>query len=121
MDSITLSNMIFFAYHGVLPEEQRIGQRFQADVKLYLDLAPAGQTDDLRLTVNYAQAYEVVKRIMDNRKFQLIEALAEAVARELLGSFLQVQQVDVTIRKPAAPVAGILDYAEVAISRKRSL
>lgn len=120
MDSITLRNMIFFAYHGVLPEEQQLGQRFQADVTLYLDLGPAGRTDDLNLTVNYAQVYDTVKRITENRKFQLIEALAEAVAGQLLESFPQVDKVDVTIRKPAAPVAGIFDYAEVAISRARS-
>lgn len=119
MDRITLKNMVFFGYHGVLPAEGELGQRFQIDVDLGLHLAPAGQADDLNLTVSYAAVFAIVKDITENRRFQLIEALAETVAGEILSRF-PVEQVAVTVRKPSAPVAGIFDYAEVAITRVKS-
>lgn len=118
MDRISLKNMVFFGYHGVLPAEQELGQRFMIDVCLHTDLAPAGQSDDLALTVNYAEVYDIVRDIAENRRFKLIEALAEEIAGSILRRFL-VGQVAVTVRKPSAPVAGILDYAEVSIVRSK--
>ena len=119
MDRISLKNMVFFGYHGVLPAEQELGQRFMIDVCLYTDLAPAGKSDDLTQTVNYAEVYDVVKDITENRRFKLIEALAEEIAGHILDRF-PVQQVAVTVRKPSAPVAGIFDYAEVSVTRAKS-
>lgn len=118
MDRISLKNMVFFGYHGVLPAEQELGQRFMIDVCLHTDLAPAGQADDLALTVNYAEVYDIIKDITENRRFKLIEALAQQIAAVILESF-PVQKVAVTVRKPSAPVAGILDYAEVSIVRSK--
>ena len=118
MDCITLKNMVFYGYHGVLPAEQELGQRFFVDVRLSADLRAAGQTDDLQCTINYAAVYSVVKEIVENRRFLLLEAVAESIAREILAGF-PVEQVEVAVRKPSAPVAGVLDYAEVSIARRR--
>ena len=120
MDCIYLHNMLFYGYHGVLDAEQELGQRFMLDVRLYLDLTSAGRSDDLRQTVNYAEVYEVVKDIVENRRFRLIETLAETIAQQVLSSF-PVEQTAIAIRKPAAPIAGILDYAEVSLVRSRKV
>ncbi len=118
MDCIHLNNMVFYGYHGVLDSEKELGQRFIVDLRLYLDLAPAGQSDDLKHTVNYAEVYSTIKAVVENRRYQLIEALAEALAQQVLAQF-PVEKVAVALRKPGAPIAGIFDYVEVAIVRQR--
>ncbi|GAA0353694.1 dihydroneopterin aldolase [Bacillus horti] len=120
MDKIQLKNMEFYAYHGVLPEENRLGQSFKVDMELFLNLAPAGQTDDLTLSINYAEAYKLVKRIVEEEQYKLIEALAERIAQDALDTWTQLEEVLVKLVKPNPPIAGHYDYVAVEIRRKRS-
>jgi dihydroneopterin aldolase len=60
MDKIYVNGMDFYGYHGVYEEENKLGQRFSADVILEMDTKEAGRTDNLNLTVNYAEVYEKV-------------------------------------------------------------
>lgn len=115
-DRIRLVNMVFYAYHGVFAAERRLGQRFEVDVDLAADLRRAGQSDDLADTLNYAEVYNVVKNAVTERPYHLLEALAERIAGDILASF-EVAEVTVRVRKPGAPVGGLLDYAEVEITR----
>ena len=86
-DTLTLSRMHFFGRHGVLPEETARGQDFEVTVQLELPLAEAGRTDDLTRTVDYRAVHEVVRTVMEGPPRKLAEALAEAVAAELLRVF----------------------------------
>jgi 7,8-dihydroneopterin aldolase/epimerase/oxygenase len=117
-DRIELRNMRFEATHGVYDHEQRSKQPFEVDVELILDLGPAGRTDDLEQTVDYARVYAVVREIVEGRSFRLLEALAETISQALLAGFT-VAEVLVRIRKPAVDLGGPLDYASVEISRRR--
>lgn len=119
MDKILMKNMAFYGYHGVLPEEKKIGQKFFIDAILYLPLKEAGQTDDLTQSVSYAAVYETIKNIVENKPFDLLEALAETLCNQILATYLLVQKVQVTVKKPEAPVAGIFDYFGVEIERER--
>ncbi|MDF2926326.1 MAG: hypothetical protein K0R57_5240 [Paenibacillaceae bacterium] len=120
MDRIVLERMQFFGYHGVLPEETRLGQRFVIDVEMFLDLEPAGRSDDLNLTVNYAEAYAKVKEIAEGKPFRLIEALAEQVASVLLQSYTSIYEIAVRVTKPHPPFETHFDGATVHIHRRRS-
>lgn len=106
MDRILLGDLAFYGYHGVREEERRLGQRFLVDVELSLDLGPAGQSDDLGQTVDYSQVYRVVRDIVEGPPRSLIEAVAEAIARELLSRFSALASVLVRVKKPWAPIAG---------------
>ncbi len=117
-DRIVLQNMRFDATHGVFEHEQRTKQPFEVDVELVRDLAPAGRDDDLDLTVDYARVYAVVREIVEERSFRLLEALAERMAQELLRGF-DVGEVVIRIRKPAVDLGGPLDHAAVEIRRVR--
>ena len=120
-DQILLEGMRFYAYHGVNPEERALGQRFTVDVVLAVDLRRAGQSDDLADTVSYSAVYKLVRRIVEGEPHDLIEAVAEEVAGEILASFPPVQRVSVTVRKPEAPLKGsMLDAAGVRITRVRA-
>lgn len=118
-DRIVLTEMVFSARHGVLDHEKVTPQRFEVDVELSLDLRPAGLEDDLARTVDYGRVYESVRTIVESTTFNLIEALAEAIAHELLVDFPDVEEVGVRIRKPEVQLGGPLAHASVEIRRSR--
>lgn len=119
MDKIIMKNLSFYGYHGAMSEENILGQKFFMDINLYVDLKNAGLTDDVKDTVHYGEAYNLVKAIVENKSFKLIEALAEDIASNMLTTFPLVKEIEVTIKKPEAPVPGIFDYFGVAIRRKK--
>ena len=119
MDRIFLRGMRFMACHGVLPHEREIPQPFEVDVELGISLRAAGESDALDDTVNYAKVYHTVSSIMDGAPKQLIEALAEGIADDLLRDFVSLRWVRVTVHKPAAPIDGMFSDVGVTILRRR--
>ena len=118
-DRIVLANMQFQGRHGVYDWEQLNPQPFEVDVELVVNLQPAAVDDELDRTVDYGKVYEAVRQIVESTSFRLIEALAEAIAHELLVDF-PVNEVGVRVRKPQVPIEGTLDYAGVEIWRQKS-
>lgn len=118
MDRIRLHGMVFYGYHGVYGAEKELGQQFVVDVELELSLEAAGRADDLELAVNYQGVYALVRDIVEERDFNLLEAMAETIAREILSTFA-VDAVTVRARKPQVPIGGLLDYVEVEIHRRQ--
>ena len=114
-----MEDMVFYGYHGVMEEEKVLGQEFHVDTKLYLDLKNAGKSDDLNYTVSYAEVYERIKKVVTEERYDLLEALSHRICEKILSDFQMVEEVEVTIRKPSAPVAGIFDYFGVEIKRSR--
>lgn len=117
MDRIVLKNMAFYGNHGNLPEEQVLGQRFFADVTMCLDLTKAGTSDMLEDTINYAEVYSIVARVIQSESYHLLERVATVIADELWSHNDGIIGVSVSVRKPSVPIQGILDYAEVTINR----
>jgi dihydroneopterin aldolase len=111
--------MVFMGHHGVLEIEQREAQPFEVDVELHLNLQPAGLDDDLGKTVHYGVVFDHVRQIVESTSYRLLEALAEAIAHEIVADF-PVDEVVVRVRKPRVPIDGRLDYAGVEITRRRS-
>ena len=120
-DRILVERIAVFAHHGLLPEETRLGQRFYLSLDCALDLAPAGRSDDVALTVSYADLTAVTVSIATERRFDLIEALAEAVAAAILAQFPAIEAITVRVDKPSAPVPAILDGVAVLITRRRGI
>ena len=111
---------MFYAYHGVLSDEQTLGGKFEVDVDLHCDLSLGARSDSLRQTVNYERVYDSINKLVLGRKYYLIEALAETIAKGLLRGFRKIDKVVVRVRKPSAPVKGVIDYVEVEITRSRA-
>jgi len=118
-DKVRLVNMSFYGYHGVHDEERRLGRVFFVDVEMALDLRDAGQADDVNRTVDYAQVYALVREIEHSKQYALLEALTSDIAAAVLDRFPRVEEVTVRARKPEVPVGGLMDYAEVEITRRR--
>jgi 7,8-dihydroneopterin aldolase/epimerase/oxygenase len=116
---VRLVNAVFYAHHGVMQEEHRIGGRFEVDVEMTLDLDEAAENDDLTATVDYERVYSLVREIVTRNRFYLIERLAYLISEEVLASFERVLAVEVHVRKPNPPVGGTADRAEVIYRRAR--
>lgn len=117
--TVRLVNAVFYAHHGVMQEEHRIGGRYEVDVAMDLDVTAAAQHDDLDATVNYKTTYALVRRIVTENRFFLIERLAYLIAGEVLRTHGAVERVEVTVRKHNPPVGGNVDRAEVTYRAAR--
>lgn len=118
-DRILLHGMRFQGTHGVYEHEQRNPQPFDVDVELALNLQPAGLSDDLALTVDYGKVFDTCRQIVESTRFNLIEALAEAIAHELLVEFA-ADDVTVRVSKPEVDLGGPFRAAGVEIRRRRT-
>lgn len=118
MDCICIDKLEVFARHGVLSEENALGQKFLLSVRMYCDIRQAGKEDDLTKSVNYAEAAWLLKRETEENTFQLIECLAEHLARKLLLTYPLLQKVEIRVEKPWAPIGLPLDNVAVEITRQ---
>ena len=116
---IRIKNAVFYAYHGVGKDEQNLGGKFEVDVDLKTDFSAAVMSDSLKQTVNYEQIYSLVKTLVNEKKYYLIETLAETIANGVLEKYSVVNEVTVRLRKPHPPVKGVVDYVEVEVTRNR--
>lgn len=118
-DKIVVRNMVFYGYHGVFEAERELGQQFEVDVELYLDLRAAAQADDIDMTLNYVEVYTMVKEIVEEREFRLIETLAETIADQVLDAY-DLDKVVVRVRKPHVAMGGLTGGVEIEIERNRA-
>lgn len=118
-DRVVLAGMAFQARHGVNDWEKTEAQRFEVDVELVLDVQPAAIDDDLARTIDYRAVYATTRQIVESTTFNLIEALAEAIAHELLLEHDRVDEVVVRVRKPDVRLEGPLAWSGVEIRRVR--
>jgi len=119
MDKITLSRMEFYGYHGVYAEENKLGQRFYVDAEMAMPLDVPGRSDRIEDSVNYAEAYERIKNVVQGEPFKLIEALAHAIAEDLLGAYAMIQEVTIRVIKPHPPFDIHFQGVTVEITRGR--
>ena len=120
MDSIQVTGIRAYGFTGYLPEEQVLGQWFEVDLTLWLDLAPAAASDDIVDTFDYREAIALVKDLIKNAKYALVEKLVEAIADKIL-SLKKVTQVRVQLSKPAAPIPDFGGKITLDIVRKANL
>ena len=118
MGIIRLKNMQFYGFHGVDESEKHLGGRFEVDVEMHLSLKVACKSDDLEDTVNYEAIYKTVDQCVKKDKFYLIEALANSIAKEIIKNH-PIDTIMIRVRKPHAPVKGVLDTIEVEIERAK--
>ncbi|NER21617.1 MAG: dihydroneopterin aldolase [Symploca sp. SIO1C2] len=116
MDCIQLSGIRCYGYTGYLPEEKVLGQWFEVDLTIWRDLSASGESDDIADTLDYRSAIETVKQLMKNSKCDLIEKLAATIANAIL-KLEAVQQVQVRLTKPTAPIPDFGGKITIDITR----
>ena len=112
-DRITLTGLRVRGHHGVLPAEREQGQDFLVDAVLHVDVREAAASDDLEDTVDYGSLALQLAEVVAGEPFDLIETLAERLARVCLQD-PRVTTAEVTVHKPSAPIP--LEFADVAVT-----
>ena len=119
-DRIILTGMQFYGFHGVNPEERQLGQPFTVDLEAELDLQAAGTSDNLSDTVSYTHLYRAVQAIIEGPPRRLLEAVAGAIAADLLAQHPLIDAVRVRVHKPRPPIRGsVIASAAIEIHRTR--
>lgn len=118
MDKICIKNLKIFAHHGVFEHETINGQDFFVDAELYVDTESAGISDDLALSVDYGSVCHLIKKVMTEKNYLLIESVAQAVASAILIKYDLVKKVEIEIKKPHAPID--MEFGSVSVRIERS-
>lgn len=106
--------MRFYAFHGVMEQEQIVGNTFVVDLKLDVDLSKASETDDLPDTINYAEIYRVVKAEMEIPS-KLLEHVAGRILRKIRKKFPSIEKVEICLSKEHPPVGGEIESATIVM------
>lgn len=117
-DRLLLEGMEFYGYHGDIDAERALGGRYSVDVEIGSDLRAAGRSDSLDDTIDYVRCFQLVRDLVENRQFRLLEALAEAIADAVLGH-PRAASVRVRVAKQP-PVRGRFERFAVVVERVRA-
>lgn len=119
-DKIVIKGLKVFAYHGVKEQEKRDGQNFIIDCTLFLDRSQLRFKDNIDDTISYSKAAKIIKSVMLSKACNLIETAVERVAQNLFKEFANLLEVEITLKKPDAPIKDLdFEYMAVNIRRKR--
>ena len=117
MDKICIDELKIFAYHGVFEHENIKGQNFYVNAVLYVDTEKAGRTDDLDVSVDYGSVCQLIKKVMTENTYKLIETAAQSIAEAILLKYGLVKSVDIEVRKPEAPID--MEFGSVSVKINR--
>jgi len=106
---------------GLFEFEREKPQPFIVNLTLCFIKMKAGLTDQLSDTVDYGRVFSLVRETVEGKRFDLIEALAEAISSEVMSAFPSIDAMEVIVQKPEAPVEGTFDFMGVRIFRERTI
>uniref|UniRef100_UPI0026EBE30B dihydroneopterin aldolase n=1 Tax=Fusobacterium ulcerans TaxID=861 RepID=UPI0026EBE30B len=119
MDKIYINNLEFIAYHGVFPEEKKLGQKFLVSAEMTTSTREAGKTGNLKKSTHYGLVANDIGEIFTGKSIDLIETCAEDIAEMILSKYPLISEVKVTVKKPWAPLQMHFENVAVEITRKR--
>lgn len=117
MGKIIIEEMEFYAFHGHYQEEQIVGNRFLVDLEMETSLDRAAESDQLKDTVNYQRAYQIIKDEMRKKKSSLLENIGKRILDALYAELTGVEKVTIRIRKMHPPMGGPIRSVGVTMTR----
>jgi dihydroneopterin aldolase len=117
---LTISNLEYYAYHGVKKEEKKLGGKYQLDIDVHYDSKNAAINDDINYAVNYEEIVYIVSELMLNESYDLIETLANEILNTIFDKFELVVVATVRIRKMNVPMRRVVKFVEIEQSLERS-
>lgn len=111
---IVLKEVRFHAFHGVMPQERKVGADFLLSLRLGYDISEAMQTDDVADTLNYAEVYQLAKQEMEQPS-ALLEHVAGRIAQTLMQHFPAVKSIDLMLTKQNPPMGADCQGAGVEL------
>ena len=116
---IRLNKMVFYGYHGTQPEERKLGQRYIVDFELETSSDNDVNIRHIEDTIDYTMVYDLIKNVMEEHSYHLMENCANHVLDTVMSSFESIIFSEIKIIKPSVPINGSLDSAEIIMHRKR--
>ena len=120
MNQIIIKNFKIFAYHGFHNAEKLNGQNFYIDLTVNIPNIKGVESDELDETVSYSEIMSTVKNTVQSKSYNLIEKLASSIIRDLFLNFEKIEELDIVVKKPEAPINENFEYVAVRLVRKRS-
>ena len=117
MDKIIIKSANFLCNIGITPEERGKKQEIIVDVELFLSINKVADRDNIKNAINYSEVYGLLKRVIEEKEYNLIEALAESIAKEILAEF-PIDKILVRVKKPKALAERNVEYVAVEIIRE---
>ncbi|MFO7897344.1 MAG: dihydroneopterin aldolase [Candidatus Cloacimonadales bacterium] len=114
---VHLKEMIFYGFHGVAPEERSLGQRFTVNFSFETAAEHDREISKLEDTVDYTKVYDIIKHVIEEHTFQLLEDCANLILDTVLQTFPEIVHSVVKIKKPSVPIQGILEAVELEMER----
>ncbi len=118
MDRIELTGLCYYGYVGYLPEEQVLGQWFEVELTLWVDLSVAGQTDQIEDTLDYRAVIDRVQHLIETARFKTIERLNTAITEAIL-DLDRIQTVRSRLIKVSPPIPGFRGQVVVEMIRTK--
>jgi dihydroneopterin aldolase len=118
-DWLMVNGLTVLSKVGCLPVEQSVPQPIEVDIALEMDLREVAKTDDIKRGVDYRKVCDLVRQILEQNSFRLLETAAYAIAVNLLKQFPKVERVKVEVRKPHPPIPVPLQSASVRMELSR--
>ena len=118
MAKIRIMNMMFYGFHGTYEYEREQGQKFYLDVEMETRDERAADSDKMDDGIDTAVVYTQVKDVVENKRFELLQAHPSHIDERLLAAYPHLGAVTTRVRKPSVPISGPLDYVEVEVTRK---
>ena len=103
---IFLQGIQIYAYHGVLPQENKVGSYYYIDIDIKTDFSKASETDELDKTINYAEIFSCIKEEMKIPS-KLLENVIERIAKRLFNTLPSIEEIDIKISKENPPMSAI--------------
>jgi dihydroneopterin aldolase len=103
--------------HCGFAQEQEIGEEYRVDVSACYDMQPMFDTDDIKSGLSITSVYEATRKIVQNRRFVTIQALANEIADAVTAVYAPINSLQVTVKKPNVQIESILDCLSVTIAR----
>ena len=115
MECIELKKMIFHSYHGMTEQERIVGNNYRIDLKVFLDLSKAIESDKIEDTINYADVFDLIKEEMTIPS-HLLEHVAGRIVQKIKQNYSYISKITIRLAKIKPPIAGEIQEAAVVIS-----
>ena len=114
-----IDNLEVFANHGLFEEENKLGQKFIFDIECELNYKKAMFSDEMMDSISYADIAEVVVKTATTNTFNLLERLAGEILKNIFSEFFQVENINLKINKPGAPIKYHFEKCGVEVNVSR--
>lgn len=115
---IRITGMTFYAFHGVMQEEQQLGNRYTVDIEARANVHKAAKEDQLDGTVDYGVLYAITSDSM-KENHQLLEHIAYRIGTKALDQLKLLDEIKVTVKKSNPPVGGLVEESSAEIRLNR--